>query len=146
MQGTRKLETEATRVADALYKQAVSLHDFQSLPVLHARINDSVVALQSLAQAAGAPSEESTTTSATTTTTDTIDISNITAQEPLMVPGALIECIARGESPEAYNRQMAQTLVDSNQKTAGRIQVLEVFFICFNITRCFTRISRRRLG
>lgn len=97
----KEVENNTLAVIDSLYRLGVSLHDFQSLPIVHQRVNQYISNLAMLADKAGQVEQEA-------------------------IPGALIHTISTS-NPELYTKELVQTLIDKNQKTAGKISTLEMF-------------------
>ncbi|KAI9206284.1 transcription factor subunit Med10 of mediator complex-domain-containing protein [Polychytrium aggregatum] len=97
------LETTLLGFLDSLLKLGITVSDFQvdSNPVLISRLNEVVSNLGEL-----------------NSLKDSID---------MQIPIALLECIEDGNNPDLYSRNIVQDVVSKNQRTHGKVQMLETF-------------------
>lgn len=87
------MEKETVNLIDGIFKTALTVYDFQDSQVLTNRINDLTTSLETL-------SKETSS---------------------IKIPPALIDAVADGVNPDLYSSHLYQSLVDKNQKLAGRV-------------------------
>ncbi|KAJ3111768.1 Mediator of RNA polymerase II transcription subunit 10 [Phlyctochytrium bullatum] len=104
MAAIEEVEQKVLELVNLLFRTGVTVYDFQpgGAPILHRRINDIA--------------------------TNMAELDKLKDKlEDIQIPLNLVDFIEDGHNPDIYTKDLVQALVDKNQKTNGRIQMMKQF-------------------